>query len=83
MWKQSLNNTVNFLPITSYHWEMKDDNHAVKWGSQEGMQNVEFHVKHYLKGSRPVPKITLWHQGVWVYSPRVVGGMVRTQKLWV
>ena len=50
MWKQSLNNTVNLLPMTSYGWEMKDGHLAVKWESPENIENVESHVKYYLKG---------------------------------
>ena len=50
MWKQSLNSTVNLLPMTSYGWEMKDGHLAVKWESPENIENVESHVKYYLKG---------------------------------
>ena len=49
--------------MTSYGREIKDDHLAVKWESEENIENIESHVKYYLKGLW-VQKITVVPSGV-------------------
>ena len=50
MWKQSLCNSVQLLPMDEYGWTVKSGRLDITWESENNVRRVESHMKYLLDG---------------------------------